>query len=127
MRIGPALFFLFQLPPDDAPRAASTTLVRPPCDSIRRPVPSRRAEVGGERGEAAHAAAASRVVKQARTEGVKVIFFQPQFDVRAAGAIAEAIEGAAAPIDSLAPDVEKNLDEIAAKIRQSLSRPRGNA
>jgi zinc transport system substrate-binding protein len=66
------------------------------------------------------------LVKQARTEGVKVIFFQPQFDVRAAGVIAEAIEGAAAPIDSLAPDVEKNLDEIAAKIRQSL-RGRGNA
>ena len=66
------------------------------------------------------------LVKQARTEGVKVIFFQPQFDVRAAGVIAEAIEGAAAPIDSLAPDVAKNLDEIAAKIRQSL-RGRGNA
>ena len=57
-------------------------------------------------------------MKQARAEGVKVIFFQPQFDVRAAGVVAEAIGGAAAPIDSLWADAEKNMDEIAAKIRR---------
>jgi zinc transport system substrate-binding protein len=59
-------------------------------------------------------------VKQARAEGVRIIFLQPQFDSRAARAIAGAIGGAVAPIDSLAPDVIKNLDDIAAKIQQSL-------
>jgi zinc transport system substrate-binding protein len=59
-------------------------------------------------------------IKQARSEGVRIIFLQPQFDPRSARAIAAALGGAVAPIDSLAPDVVKNLDDIAAKIQQSL-------
>ena len=59
------------------------------------------------------------LIKQARAEGVKIIFLQPQFDARCAEAIAAAIGGAVVPLDSLAPDPAKNLDEVAAKIQNS--------
>ncbi len=60
------------------------------------------------------------LVKQARAEGVKVIFFQPQFDVRAAAVVAKAIGGAAAPIDSLAPDVERTSTRSRRRSAESL-------
>ena len=59
------------------------------------------------------------MIKQARAEGVKIIFLQPQFDARCGQAIAEAIDGKVVIIDSLAPDVVKNLDNIAQNVRQS--------
>ncbi len=60
------------------------------------------------------------LVHQARAEGVKIIFLQPQFSRRSAQTIADAIGGAVAPIDSLTPNVVENLDEMAAKIGRSL-------
>jgi zinc transport system substrate-binding protein len=59
------------------------------------------------------------LIKQARAQGVKIIFLQPQFDRRSAAAVAEAIGGAVVTMDPLAPDVVKNLDDVAAKIRQA--------
>ena len=56
------------------------------------------------------------LIKQARAEGVKIIFFQPQFDSRCAERVAEAIGGAVVPMDPLAPNVIENLDDVARKI-----------
>jgi zinc transport system substrate-binding protein len=54
------------------------------------------------------------LIKQARAEGVKIIFLQPQFDDRAAQTIAAAIGGKVMPMDSLSPDVIGNLKRVAA-------------
>jgi zinc transport system substrate-binding protein len=59
------------------------------------------------------------LIKQARAEGVKIIFLQPQFDARCGQAVANAIDGKVVIIDSLAPDVVKNLDDIAKNVRPS--------
>ncbi len=59
------------------------------------------------------------LIKQARAEGVKIIFLQPQFDARCGRAIANAIDGKVVIIDSLAPDVVKNLGDIATNIQPS--------
>ena len=61
------------------------------------------------------------LVKQARAEGVKIIFLQPQFDARRGQAIAEAIDGRVVIIDSLASDVIQNLDNVATYVQQSFT------
>ena len=62
------------------------------------------------------------LIHKARSEGVKVIFVQPQFDKRAAETIAAGIGGEVIRIDPLAGDVLHNLEEIAVKIEQALKR-----
>ena len=60
------------------------------------------------------------LVRQARADGVRIIFLQPQFDPRAAEAVARAIGGSVVPMDSLAKDVPRNLDDITEKIAAAL-------
>jgi len=56
------------------------------------------------------------LVNTAKTEGVKVIFVQPQFDTSSAENLAEAIGGSVVAIDPLARDVISNLKDIAEKL-----------
>jgi zinc transport system substrate-binding protein len=56
------------------------------------------------------------LIARAKADGVKVIFVQPQFPVRAAEAVAQAIGGAVVPMDDLARDYLKNLQDMADKI-----------
>ena len=60
------------------------------------------------------------IIRQAREDGVRVIFVQPQFAKKSAETIAAAIDGAVVPIDPLAPDWLANLRRIAEKIREGL-------
>ncbi|MCX5675290.1 MAG: zinc ABC transporter substrate-binding protein [Planctomycetota bacterium] len=60
------------------------------------------------------------LIARAKSEGVRVIFVQPQFSARSAEAVARAIGGAVVPIDPLAGDYEANLLDMADKIRRSL-------
>jgi zinc transport system substrate-binding protein len=64
------------------------------------------------------------VIRQARSEGVKTIFVQKQFDRRAAKIVARAIEGKVEPIDPMAPDVIANLEHIGRVIVTSMGSKR---
>ena len=57
--------------------------------------------------------------KQARREGVKVIFVQPQFAAGAAEAVARAIGARVETLDDLAPDVIAGLLEAAEKLAEA--------
>ncbi len=70
-------------------------------------------EIGGKTPSARQLA---RIIDRAREEGIRVIFVQPQFDLRSAQAVAEAIGGAVVPIDSLAENYPENLAAAAAAI-----------
>ena len=61
------------------------------------------------------------LVERAKAEQVRIIFVQPQFDRRTAEVVAEMIGGKTVPIDPLAKDILKNLDEATREIRRSLS------
>jgi len=61
------------------------------------------------------------LIERARADDVKVIFVQPQFDTAGAAAVAEALGGAVVPMDPLARDVLKNLEEMAAQVRNALA------
>ena len=60
------------------------------------------------------------LIGQARREGVRVIFVQPQFDRKSAAALAQAIDGVVFPLDPLAREVTANLAEMAAQIHAAL-------
>ncbi|MCF7928842.1 MAG: zinc ABC transporter substrate-binding protein [Spirochaetales bacterium] len=60
------------------------------------------------------------IIKQAREEGVKVIFVQPQFAKGSAEDVAEAIGGAVVHINPLDPDWMNNMRNIAETIREGL-------
>jgi len=62
----------------------------------------------------------SNLITEAKADGVKVIFVQPQFDSRSAEVIATAIGGEVVPLDALAEDVKGNLETIANKIFTAL-------
>ena len=61
------------------------------------------------------------LIRKAKEERIRVIFVQPQFSPNRAQAIAEAIGGAVVPIDPLAEDYIKNLEQMALAIRCALS------
>jgi zinc transport system substrate-binding protein len=56
------------------------------------------------------------LIEQARAEGARVVFVQPQFDRRAAQRVARAIGGRVEAMDPLAPDYAANLRRVAALI-----------
>ncbi|MBN2021230.1 MAG: zinc ABC transporter substrate-binding protein [Pirellulales bacterium] len=56
------------------------------------------------------------LIQQARSEGVKVIFVQKQFDSRAAETVARAIGGRVVPMDPLDADVVSQLDALSVAI-----------
>jgi zinc transport system substrate-binding protein len=60
------------------------------------------------------------LIARAKSEGVRVIFVQPQFSARSAEAVARAIGGAVVPIDPLAGDYEANLLDMADKISKGM-------
>jgi zinc transport system substrate-binding protein len=64
----------------------------------------------------------TQLIGKAREEKVKVIFVQPQFDPKSAGAVASAIGGRVVPLDALAEDVPANLKDMANQIENALSR-----
>ncbi len=76
-------------------------------------------EVEGKEPSARRLAA---LIDQAKEDSVKVIFVQPQFSAKSAEAVAEAIEGVVVPIDPLARDYLKNLEDIAEKITRGLAK-----
>lgn len=60
------------------------------------------------------------LIRKARADGVRVIFVQPQFDARAARALAQAIDGVVEVMDPLAYDLAGNMWDMARAIRRSL-------
>ena len=62
----------------------------------------------------------ARLMETARAKGVKVIFVQPQFSRAKAQTVAEAIGGAVVPIDPLARDYIRNLESVAAAVKEAL-------
>ncbi|HOX38626.1 MAG TPA: zinc ABC transporter substrate-binding protein [Candidatus Brocadiia bacterium] len=64
----------------------------------------------------------SALIKQAREDGAKVVFVQPQFDKRSAETIAQAIGGAVVPLDSLAEDATGNLELMADQIAKTMDK-----
>jgi len=78
-------------------------------------------ETGGKAPGAKHV---KTLIDQARAEGVRVLFVQPQFSTRTARTIAAEIGGAVVPIDPLAEDYLRNLEHIADEIRQAVGDPK---
>ncbi|MEW6501289.1 MAG: zinc ABC transporter substrate-binding protein [Thermodesulfobacteriota bacterium] len=68
----------------------------------------------------------AELVRQARADGVTVIFVQPQFDTKAAATVARGIGGTVTAIDPMAREVTTNLAAIGAAIEQAFrSQPAG--
>lgn len=63
----------------------------------------------------------AQFIKQARGDGAKVIFVQPQFDRHTAQKIANAIGGTVIALDPLAPEYVKNLKMMAESVRENIS------
>lgn len=60
------------------------------------------------------------IVDQAKAEGIRVIFVQPQFNPASAKALARAIHGAVVPLDPLARDYPANLAAMAEAIARDI-------
>ena len=67
-------------------------------------------QIGGKEPTARQLA---RLIELAKEDGVRVIFVQPQFSKKTAETLAKSIGGAVVPLDDLAPDYLKNLQEMA--------------
>ena len=61
-----------------------------------------------------------RIVSQARSENIRVLFIQPQFDPNSAAAVAHAIDGKVVALDPLAENVIVNIETMAEAIVTSL-------
>ena len=61
-----------------------------------------------------------KLVQQARRDGVRVIFVQPQFDAKSATAIARAIDGRVLSLDPMAEELLENLETMAENIAETL-------
>jgi len=59
------------------------------------------------------------LIDKARRDHVTIIFLQPQFNQQIAASIAQAIGGTVTPMDDMAFDVMRNLDDVAKKIAAS--------
>lgn len=75
-------------------------------------------EIGGQEPSAAELAA---LVTEARQEGIKVIFAQPEFSTKAAETIANEIGGEVLLISPLAPDWLDNLRRVTDALARALS------
>lgn len=62
----------------------------------------------------------AKLIGQAKQDGVKVIFVQPQFSARSAKTVAKAIGGAVVPINPLSRDYISNLDRIVSSVDEGL-------
>jgi zinc transport system substrate-binding protein len=61
-----------------------------------------------------------RLIEEARGQGVRVLFVQPQFSRKSADTIAAEIGGAVVPIDPLARDYIDNLEKMARAVEEGL-------
>ena len=61
----------------------------------------------------------TRLQRQARAEGIRILFAQPQIAGRGARAVAAAIGGRVQPLDPLAPDIPENLLHFAEMLAAS--------
>jgi len=61
------------------------------------------------------------LIDQARKDGTRVIFVQPQFSESTAKILAREVGAAVVPMDPLAPDYIRNLEGMAHKIREALA------
>ncbi|MGV8079418.1 MAG: metal ABC transporter solute-binding protein, Zn/Mn family [Syntrophales bacterium] len=61
-----------------------------------------------------------RLIEQARRDGIRVVFVQPQFSTKSAGLVAREIGGQVAFADPLAEDWMGNLREVADKFQAAL-------
>lgn len=64
----------------------------------------------------------ARLTEEAKEEGVRVLFVQPQFAKTSAATVAQEIGGAVVPIDPLARNYIQNLTEMADTIKNSLQK-----
>jgi zinc transport system substrate-binding protein len=62
----------------------------------------------------------TRLIEDAKAQGVKVIFAEPQFPQKAARTLSESIGGVVVLIDNLSPDYLNNLREIATSVGSAL-------
>lgn len=60
------------------------------------------------------------IIEEAKDDGVRVIFVQPQFSSRSAQTIAEEINGVVVPLDDLAPDWMGNMVLLAEALAKGL-------
>jgi zinc transport system substrate-binding protein len=74
-------------------------------------------EVSGREPSARQLAA---IVERARRTGARVIFVQPQFSAKGAEAVAGSIDGVVVPMDDLAYDYVKNMDDMGRKIGEAV-------
>jgi zinc transport system substrate-binding protein len=72
-------------------------------------------------GKAPSAKQLTSIIKKAIKDNVKIIFVQVQFPRKEARTLADAIGGTVIPLDPLARDYLKNLEEIAANLKKALS------
>jgi len=66
------------------------------------------------------AAGLARLIEQAKEEGIKVIFAEPQFNPQSAQVIAEAIGGRVVLVDPLARDYVASLRRLAEELAQAM-------
>ena len=62
----------------------------------------------------------ARLIEEAKAQGVKIIFAEPQFPKKTAQTLAESIGGAVVLIDDLSPDYLNNLRNIAMSVGAAL-------
>ena len=63
------------------------------------------------------------LIKNARQDGIRVVFVQPQFPSKSAKLVAREIGGQVAFVDPLAENWSANLREVANKFRAALTQP----
>lgn len=64
----------------------------------------------------------SKLIEKAKADGVKVIFVQPQYEKKAARAIAKAIDGVVVPMNPLPRNYLKSMEDMANILRKSIVR-----
>jgi zinc transport system substrate-binding protein len=60
------------------------------------------------------------LIEEAKADGVKTVFIQPQFDPKSVQVVADAIGGRVVPIDGLAKNAIADIEDIAAKIEKAM-------
>lgn len=63
----------------------------------------------------------AQVLQEARGRGARVIFVQPQFSAASAQALARELGATVVPLDPLAPDYLRNLEQMATKLAAALA------
>ena len=63
----------------------------------------------------------SEIVERAWAENVRAIFVQPQFSAKRARAVARAVGAEVVPLDPLARDYVRNMEQIAVRVRDALA------